>query len=181
MRRAIMLVFALAAAAPPLAAQQDTARARIPAPAADTLRPAADTPRTRADSVALGGGRGDSVRPRPPITPGGAFLRSLIIPGWGQARLNRNFTAGIFVAFEGIAATMVWKSTWQLNFAKARGKYVKSHTQEQQDWIVLLVFNHFFAGAEAFVSANLWDFPVGLEARVLPDGSTGFGVRIPWP
>jgi len=47
----------------------------------------------------------------------------------------------IFVAFEGVAWTMVWKSTWQLEFARTRGKYVASHTQEQQDWIVLLIFN----------------------------------------
>jgi len=164
----LAVLFLLSAA--PAAAQQDSAAARPPA---DTLRlPAADTTVRRA-------GRPDSVRPRPPISPGGAFLRSLAIPGWGQSRLGRNLTAGVFVAFEGIAATMVWKSTWQLQFAEVRGKYVDSHTQEQQDWIVLLIFNHFFAGAEAFVSANLYDFPVGLRARVLPDGSTGVGLTIP--
>ena len=32
--------------------------------------------------------RGDSVRPRPPITPTQAFFRSLLLPGWGQASLN---------------------------------------------------------------------------------------------
>jgi hypothetical protein len=165
----LTLLFLLAPA--PVAAQQDSLPARPPA--RDTVRlPAADTTARRA-------GRGDSVRPRPPISPGGAFLRSLVIPGWGQARLGRNLTAGIFVAFEGIAWTMVWKSTWQLEFARTRGKYVSSHTQEQQDWIVLLVFNHFFSGAEAFVSANLFDFPASLGARVLPDGSTGIGVTIP--
>jgi len=74
---------------------------------------------------------------------------------------------------------MVWKSTWQLGFARTRGKFEASHTQEQQDWIVLLVFNHFFSGAEAFVSANLFDFPVGLQARILPDGTTGLGITIP--
>ena len=165
---ALVLLLALAA---PLAAQQDSLPPRPPA--ADTARvPAADTTTRRA-------GRADSVRPRPPISPGGAFLRSLAIPGWGQARLGRNLTAGLFVAFEGVALTMVWKSTWQLGFAETRGKYVESHTQEQQDWIVLLVFNHFFSAAEAFVAANLYDFPATLDARVLPDGSTGLGVRIP--
>lgn len=169
-RVGILALLGLLAAAPAWA-QQDSAAARPPAP--DSLRPGA------ADSVVRRVGHPDSVRPRPPISPGGAFLRSFLIPGWGQARLGRNLTAGIFVAFEGVAATMVWKSTWQLHFAEARGKYVKSHAQEQQDWIVLLVFNHFFAGAEAFVSANLWDFPVGLKAQVLPDGSPGIGVSIP--
>jgi hypothetical protein len=168
-RAAGLALALLLAGAAPLAAQQDSVPARAPA---DTVLPAADT-------VARRAGRGDSVRPRPPISPGGAFLRSLAVPGWGQARLGRNLTAGIFVAFEGVALTMVWKSTWQLGFAETRGKYVESHTQEQQDWIVLLVFNHFFSAAEAFVSANLYDFPASLNARVLPDGSTGLGVRIP--
>jgi hypothetical protein len=166
---ALALALALAPAAP-LAAQQDSLPAPVPA---DTLRlPAADTAARRA-------GRGDSVRPRPPVSPGGAFIRSLAIPGWGQARLGRHLTAGLFVAFEGVALTMVWKSTWQLGFARTRDVFVESHVQEQQDWIVLLVFNHFFSGAEAFVSANLYDFPATLNARILPDGSTGLGVRIP--
>lgn len=132
----------------------------------------------RTDSILARRTRGDSVRPRPPITPGQAFLRSLILPGWGQASLGRNVTGGVFLTFEGLAATMVWKSGWQLTFARARGKYVKSHTQEQQDWVTLLVFNHLMAGAEAYVSAHLWDFPAGLEIQRLPDGSTNLGVRV---
>jgi len=169
---ALACLFLLAAA--PCRAQQDSAAASPALPAApDSVRAAT------VDSTARRVGRPDSVRPVPPISPGGAFLRSFLIPGWGQSRLGRNLTAGVFVAFEGMAMTMVWKSTWQLHFAESRGKYVKSHAQEQQDWIVLLVFNHFFAGAEAFVSANLWDFPVGLKAQVLPDGTPGIGVSIP--
>ncbi len=130
------------------------------------------------DSAIANRTRGDSVRPRPPITPSQAFFRSLLIPGWGQASLNRNVTGGVFVAFEGIALTMVWKSGWQLDFAYVRGKYVKSHTQEQQDWVTLLIFNHLMAAAEAYVSAHLWDFPAGLEMQQLPDGSTNLGVRL---
>ena len=87
-------------------------------------------------------------------------------------------TGGVFLAFEGIAVTMVWKSGWQLDFARTRGKYVKSHVQEQQDWITLLVFNHLMAGAEAYVSAHLWDFPAGLEIQRMPDGSTNLGLRV---
>ena len=134
--------------------------------------------RAARDSAIARRPRGDSIRPTPPITPGQAFLRSLVLPGWGQASLDRNVTGGFFLAFEGIAATMVWKSGWQLRFARVRGKYVKSHTQEQQDWVTLLVFNHLMAGAEAYVSAHLWDFPAGLEFQRMPDGSTNLGVRV---
>lgn len=123
--------------------------------------------------------RGDSVRPRPPITPTNAFLRSLLLPGWGQARLGRNTTGGLFVAFEGLAAAMVWKSQWQLQFARTRNKYVDSHRQEREDWIVLLLFNHLMSGAEAYVSAHLFDFPAALRIDRLPGGRTGIGVTIP--
>ena len=160
--RAALLLFALAALpAQSALGQTDTAAARADSAAAQT--------RTR----------GDSVRPVPPISPTNAFFRSLLLPGWGQARLGRNVTGGLFVAFEALAAAMVWKSEWQLDFARVRNKNVKSHRQEREDWIVLLVFNHIMSGAEAYVSAHLYDFPAALTMRRLPDGATGLGVTIP--
>jgi len=170
------LAAALALAAP-LAAQNP------PAPRPDTLGPRADSAAAAQarDTGQVQRARGDSIRPVPPITPAGAFLRSLILPGWGQARLGRNVTGGLFLLWEGVCATMVWKAQWQLDYARERGKWVKSHTQEREDWIVLLVFNHLLAGAEAYVSANLFDFPAALKIRRLPDGSTGIGVSAPLP
>lgn len=132
-----------------------------------------DSIEARRDSIIRNRSRGDSVRPRPPISPATAFFRSLAVPGWGQASLNRNVTGGVFATFEGIAIMMVWKSSWQLDYARTRNKYVASHTQERQDWIVLLAFNHLISGAEAFVSAHLYDFPAALEVRTMPDGRTG--------
>jgi hypothetical protein len=176
--RGWLVVLALAAA-PPLGAQNPGA------PPADTLRRRADSSAAaaeRADSArALGTQRtrGDSVRPVAPITPTGAFLRSLVLPGWGQARLNRNVTGGLFLLWEGVCATMVWKAQWQLAYARERGKFVASHTQEREDWIVLLVFNHLVAAAEAYVSANLYDFPAALKVRVLPGGRAGVGISVP--
>ena len=151
-------------AATPLLAQNPTPR--------DSLKP---------DTIATAQRpRGDSIRPRPPISPSGAFLRSLVLPGWGQARLDRNVTAGVFVAFEGIAATMYWKASWQLDYAYARDKYVKSHTQERQDWLFLLLFNHLISAAEAYVSAHLYDFPGALKAQVMPDGRAAVGISVPF-
>jgi len=165
------------ALAAPLAAQNPPA-----APRPDTQRPAvADTAGQPKDTTPPRPTKGDSVRPTPPITPGGAFVRSLVLPGWGQARLNRNVTGGLFLLWEGVCATMVWKTEWQLNYARARGKFVASHVQEREDWIVLLVFNHLFAGAEAYVSAHLYDFPASLKVRSLPGGATGVGVEVQLP
>lgn len=166
MTRACALTLAVALLAAPAArAQVDSARA--------------DTAVARDSLVEARRARADSVRPQPPISPTGAFFRSLLLPGWGQARLDRNVTAGIFLSFEALAATMVWKSQWQLEFARERGKYERSHAQEREDWIVLLVFNHLMAGAEAYVSAHLWDFPGALRMRPLPGGGTGIGVQFP--
>jgi hypothetical protein len=178
-------LLALALAAAPAAAQQPPA----PAPR-DTLHHV-DSAAVRAETVVPLGDtagparaaarplRGDSVRPVPPVTPGGAFLRSLAVPGWGQARLGRNVTGGLFLLFEGVAAAMVWKATWQLEWAHTRDKFVASHRQEREDWIVLLVFNHLLAATEAYVSALLYDFPAALKAQRLPGGATGIGVSIP--
>jgi len=48
----------------------------------------------------------------------GAFLRSLVLPGWGQARLGRNVTGGLFVAFilGGILALVIGQSKTAENF-----------------------------------------------------------------
>ena len=174
-RTAKLALVLLLVAAVPMAAQQVPARDTV---RADTVRALVDTAQVLDTLIAGRRARADSVRPRPPISPGIAFLRSLAIPGWGQASLNRNVTGGIFVAFEGIAITMVWKAGWQLDFARVRGKHVDSHVQEQQDWVVLLIFNHVLSATEAFVSAHLYDFPAALRAQQMPDGSTGVGVRV---
>lgn len=160
---ALLLLLAVAA---PLAAQN----------------PPADTTRLRPDTIVAGSQHPDSIRPVAPITPTGAFLRSLVLPGWGQARLQRNVTAGVFLTFEGIVLTMVWKSSWQLDYAHERDKYVHSHTQEKEDWMALLIFNHLIAAAEAYVSSHLYDFPEGLkmQAMPLPNGRTGVGLSVPF-
>ena len=176
--KAWLLVAALAAAAPARGGAQNPTPTPSPAPA-DTLRAAGDTGARTIDTARVKLVHGDSIRPVPPVTPGGAFLRSLLIPGWGQARLNRNVTGGLFLTWEGVCAAMVWKAQWQLDYARARGKFVASHTQEREDWIVLLVFNHFLAAAEAWVSANLYDFPASLKSRTLPGGAVGVGVEVP--
>ena len=50
--------------------------------------------------------------------------------------------------------------------------------QEHEDWLVLLAFNHLFAGLEAYVSAHLADFPGDLRLQAVP-GGLGGAVSIP--
>ena len=56
---------------------------------------------------------------RTPVSPRGAFLRSLLVPGWGQTKLDRGTAGAAFVLTEAIALTMIVKSKRQLDRAKA--------------------------------------------------------------
>ncbi len=135
--------------------------------------------------------RGDSLRsdtvkvPQfrypPPVSPLAAMGRSLLLPGWGQAVLHRRVTGAVFVFWEGLSLTMALKASNQLRYMRetnADGADLKR--QEVEDWVVVLVFNHLMAGAEAFVSAELWDFPSELKARPLPGGRIGVGPTLHW-
>jgi len=117
----------------------------------------------------------------PPISPLGAFGRSFLLPGWGQAVLGRRVTGAVFVVWEGLTATMVVKSLHQLHFQESIGaETVEDKRKEFQDWLVLLIFNHLLAGTEAYVSALMWDFPTDLKAQVMPGGEIGIGLSLHW-
>jgi hypothetical protein len=114
-----------------------------------------------------------------PISPINAFWRSFLLPGWGQARLNRKLTGGIFLAWEGVTLGMSIKTRHELDYLRRTGsERADSKRQEHEDWIVLLVFNHLFAGLEAYVGAHLADFPGDLEIRAVP-GGLGASVSVP--
>jgi hypothetical protein len=113
------------------------------------------------------------------VRPMGAFLRSLVIPGWGQAVTDRHVTGAVFIAWEGVTAMMTIKAHQEANYFKSIGSpNLRLKRQEVQDWLVLWVFNHLFSGAEAYVSAHLRDFPGDLQVRAFPGG---IGVSIPLP
>ena len=113
------------------------------------------------------------------IRPMTAFWHSLLLPGWGQAETGRPVTGGLFVAWEGVIAMMTLKAQQETHYLKASGSTnLGAKRQEVQDWLVLWIFNHLFAGAEAFVSAHLQDFPRELEVRALPHG---VGISLPVP
>lgn len=115
-------------------------------------------------------------------SPLGYFARSLLVPGWGQASLDRKLTGGIFIAFEGLALGMMLKADTELRYLERTGSdRVEDKRNERQDWLVLIAANHLFAGLEAFVAANLYDFPGDLRARPMSDGRTGLGLQFSLP
>jgi hypothetical protein len=113
------------------------------------------------------------------ISPLNALWRSLLIPGWGQARLNRKLAGGIFVGWEGVTLGMTLRTRSELRYLRrAESARADAKRQEHEDWIVLLAFNHLFAGLEAFVSAHLADFPGDLRFQAVP-GGVGASVSLP--
>ncbi|MGH7674041.1 MAG: hypothetical protein ACREMV_02120 [Gemmatimonadales bacterium] len=113
------------------------------------------------------------------IKPLDAFWRSLVLPGWGQARTGRNVAGALFAAWEGVTIAMTVKASRELDYMEEIGSgNVEGKRQEVQDWLVLLIFNHLMAGAEAFVSAHLQDFPEDLKLQAVPGG---IGVSLPLP
>ncbi|MGH7460044.1 MAG: DUF5683 domain-containing protein [Longimicrobiales bacterium] len=66
---------------------------------------------TAQDSVV----RTDSVRR---VSPGTAFYRSLLIPGWGQASVGSYLRGGAFVVLQGTSAYMMLKTMSRLTEAR---------------------------------------------------------------
>ena len=113
------------------------------------------------------------------ISPGNALWRSLLLPGWGQARLNRKLAGGLFIAWEGVTLGMSIKTLHELEYLKrTNSDRADGKRQEHEDWLVLLAFNHLFAGLEAFIAAHLADFPGDLKLQAVP-GGVGASLTVP--
>ncbi len=49
-----------------------------------------------------------------------------------------------------------------------------------EDWIAAILFNHLISGADAYVAANLWDFPVNVKGGVSAMGTAQILATIQW-
>lgn len=191
--RSAALLLALAASASLSAEAQgrtDTTRvdtARVTPPATQP-RPAAAAARPSSAVAQLG---------KSPLTPKRAFLYSLALPGFGQSRLDRGSSGALFASVELTALVMLRRVQADLreakayrtdslptNFtpagdtvravARAPGKYtadlIRTRRLHLEDWLAVVAFNHLFSGADAFVSAQLFDMPVQLSAVPAANG-----------
>ena len=108
--------------------------------------------------------------------------RSLLVPGWGQAKLDRQLTAAVFITVEGISLGMMLKADHELHYLRGIGDpRGDSKKQEVQDWMVILVFNHLLSGLEAFAAAHLRGFPGDLHLRAAPQGGWQASLSLPAP
>lgn len=130
-----------------------------------------------------------AARLTPPLSPKRAFLYSLVAPGYAQSVLGRSSATGIFVLAEAVAAVMLLESSAGLREARRLARdtvflgsdpvtgapvrrvgavprsLIRSRQAQVEDWIAVLVANHLFAAADAFVAAHLWDVPARIAPR----------------
>jgi hypothetical protein len=187
---------ALLVAAGARAQVADSARVGISQPT-DSTRAAAAPERIRSAADSLSDRRDSVLNAGPPIRPKTALLRSLFIPGWGQASLDRGTAGATYFALEAGSIAMLIFAKHELATARraARdsvfvndstlgappelGARVRVRKLQVEDWAALIFFTHLFSAADAFVSAHLWDVRVqvhgGQEMR-----SAGVTATIPF-
>ncbi len=133
---------------------------------------------------------------RPPIGPLRAFIYSFIVPGSAQAILGRHKAAAVYLLIDAICLSMIRESAADVHEARrtandsvivsyvdASGdslalpvalpprfasKEIDTREAHVEDWAALMVGNHLFSGADAFVSSHLWDVPIHVGMRFVP-------------
>lgn len=142
---------------------------------------------------------------KPPISPRRAFLYSLLLPGYAQSILGRGKTGTMIVGFETAAIVLLRESSVNLRDARrfqndstvvsyvdANGtprvrkeptrfsrELVQTRREQVEDWIAILIANHLFAAADAYVAALLWDLPAEVAVRATP-AAAALAMRFYW-
>jgi len=60
-------------------------------------------------------------------------------------------------------------------------KLVRARSQQRQDWITYTIFFTLLSGVDAYVNAQLRDFPTSILSEVRRDGSVAISVKVPLP
>lgn len=190
---ALALVIVLGLPAPLTAQQPDTLRRPVPA-RIDTLR--IDS-LARIDTVVAVPVVAQPAEESRPISPAGAFLQSLLIPGRGQITLGKKNASRFYMVVEAVGIGMTIHSVGRLREARRAARdstplefvvdpatgdsvatvwvasrfppeRINARRTHVEDWIALIVFNHLLSAADAYVAANLWDFPASVSVRAQP-------------
>ncbi len=111
MRRLLPLLLALTRLAAPLAAQERADTVPADTIRADTVEVVTGAPAGHEDVVLPDVSRGTS--------PGGAFVRALLLPGWGHAAIGAYTRGGFYFAMEGSAGYMLVRTALRKRAAEA--------------------------------------------------------------
>jgi len=130
----------------------------------------------------------------PSLSPRGAFIRSLVMPGWGQTYVGAPARGALYFSAEVGSLWMVYKARQQLRVAREletnlrdsgqltdpqRLDLVLSREAQQEDWIALAIFVLLFSGVDAYVAAQLADFDERFGVRPVTGGGLEFEARLP--
>jgi hypothetical protein len=130
----------------------------------------------------------------PAISPGGAFLRSLVLPGWGQSAIGSPGRGAVYFALEGGSLWMLHKSNARLRSAREQESWLRetgqlppgqrsplaaTRRQQVEDWVTLSVVWLFFSAADAYVGAYLRDFDEGVGVLPTLDGGLQLRATVP--
>ena len=119
----------------------------------------------------------------PPITPFGALVRSMVIPGWGQSAVGRPTRGAIYFAGASASMYMVFKSHGKLSAAQRaeppNDDLIDSRKRQRENWLVMYGFIAFVSALDAWVSTQFWDFEP--ELTVPDEGEIALGIRLTLP
>ncbi len=186
--RGRVLVVLLAAASLSLTVPASVLRAQEPEPppaGQDTL-PAAETgqdtlPAAGADKDTLPAAGADQAAPdrERPVSPAGAMLRSVIVPGWGQTAARQPARGAIYFTVWSGGIFMIVKTNADLNAAKRAEdeELIDSRSQAREDWILFTGLWALLSGVDAWVSAQF----AGFEGEVRPPQDGSPGVEFAYP
>lgn len=130
----------------------------------------------------------------PPVSPRGAFLRSLVIPGWGQAYVGAPTRGAVYFSLAGGSLWMTYVARRQLHDARrelawqqeigvvaptVESEFVLARGRHLEDWAALSIFLFFLSGADAYVAAYLSDFQDRIGVLPGNDGTLRIEARLP--
>lgn len=138
----------------------------------------------------------DEAELGPPFSPRGAFLRSLVLPGWGQAYVESPGRGAVYFALTGGSLWMSYLARSQLRDARREQDWLRetgeleedeetefaiARARHFEDWAALSLFLVFLSAADAYVAAYLADFDERIGVRPDADGALRIEARLPMP
>ena len=94
-----------------------------------------------------------------------------------RAIVNDSVVSSYAIPAGGTEPLPVYRRTAGALRAQSRIPARRAHVE---DWITILIVNHFLAGADAYVAANLWDVPTDVSVAPSPNGGLQVGARLAW-
>jgi len=135
------------------------------------------------------------------ISPAGAFLRSLVLPGWGQAAVGAPVRGTVYFSIGAGSFWMLGKSRVRLADVRASERFIRederlesierdalleglaplrrSRQDQVEDWATFAVFTVLLSAADALVSAYLADFDAHIG--VGPGGEAALRLELTVP